>query len=53
MNNPEDQRIEMERGAAEFEKLLEQLDRLSSAHKKTGPQSDEGKKFKDLKQARG
>ena len=52
MNNPEDQGIEMERGAAEFEKLLEQLDRLSTAHEKTGPQSDDGKKLKD-KQARG
>lgn len=53
MKNPEDQGIEMERDAAEFEKLLEQLDRLSTAHEKTGPQSGEGKKIKDLKQARG
>jgi hypothetical protein len=44
MNNPDDQAIEMERDAAEFEKLLVQLDRLSTAHEKTGPQSDEGKK---------
>jgi hypothetical protein len=46
MNNPEDQGIEMERDAAEFEKLLEQLDRLSTANEKTRPQNEEGKNMK-------
>jgi hypothetical protein len=40
MTHPEEQGIEMERRAAEFEKLLEQLDRLSTAQEKTGPEND-------------
>jgi hypothetical protein len=43
MTHPEEQGIEMERRAAEFEKLLEQLDRvdrLSTAQEKTHPEND-------------
>jgi hypothetical protein len=41
MTHPEEQGIEMERRAAEFEKLLEQVDRLSTAQeKKTRPEND-------------
>jgi hypothetical protein len=40
MTHPEEQEIEMERRAAEFEKLLEQVDRLSTAQEKTRPQND-------------
>ncbi len=39
MNHPEEQGIEMERRAAEFEKLLEQVDRLSTAQEKTHPEN--------------
>jgi hypothetical protein len=40
MTHPEEQEIEMERRAAEFEKLLEQVDRLSTAQEKTRPEKD-------------
>ena len=44
MTHPEEQGIEMERRAAEFEKLLEQLDRLSTAQEKMRPENDAKKK---------
>ena len=40
MTHPEEQEIEMERRAAEFEKLLEQVDRLLTAQEKTRPEHD-------------
>jgi hypothetical protein len=43
MTHPEEQEIEMERRAAEFEKLLEQVDRLSTAEANTHPENDAGK----------
>jgi hypothetical protein len=44
MTHLEEQEIEMERRAAEFEKLLEQVDRLSTAQAKTRPENDAEKK---------
>ena len=43
MNDAKELEVELERGAAEVERLLEQLDRVSTAHEKTRPKSDDGK----------
>jgi hypothetical protein len=40
MTYPEEKKVEMERDAAKFEKLLEQVYRLSTAQEKTRPEND-------------